>query len=1222
MGDPVRSRSHNEATQQDMHDEKRLVRRVTSNRVMMNVMGRTERALRMALGGALIMALTMCDIPHMDYSFKYVGPFLFFVVGTLAPPMLSSAVIVLFAGLACILLACALATTLASSLLIGSGGKAICIVLYTVFVIWSSFLTTTKTKDMTLIGSYILLYAVPLATLIASPYASGGISVVLTPERFAALKEFVANSSIDDILSAVSSFLLVSHDKAVEFVSVLTKPSAVKLLVLVARVLHIKLPSIPAGAQLAPQQALGLYLTILGSFPDGKRLSFEKKVPRGVGLDLPQEWMYDVPFFVEGVSGQDITVGARPGTWFIRAIWIASGPVGILRNLIIFAFLGFAVYLLVMLVPPIRRQRDVAVREMANACSVIRKSLLLAKEKLAATDTAKEEALRAVEGVEEGQKHQHDVEGGREEVSEGGADTLDGGAIGALDEAILSLLEIQKATLLSGMEPFVLYPGPGVWTMKELDEVRKRLIQCCIQTQNVLQLMFRPQRKNANGSLNSNPALAFAGRNLLEKCIRMYELCEELLTTFPCLFSASQSKQKSDELMKQMSILEGEMRLLALEVFRPSEASTEAALAQLEADCSADSGAAGENPGEGSRSVNRRKSFARAMELLPVSLGVTAFVQAGYSEPLWLSRAVCELSKAQQVNTWHGLIMSIVFPLVPVVVHAQRLIVAPVSALAFWRQHWRGPRAWWRDPEAWYVIKLVIPLIIIFSCGICFPEFLQYSWGVKVTENPIFLDFSIQGVSTRMVPWLLLGYLTVLQTTYNGTVHRGLARTVGILLGSFGGWLGMTLFGSNLAALIAFCSVTVFIDIFAFADPRHPLDGFCRRWGYSGMVFTYTQSLIVTLATGKLGGLTGDQDYLATTRILSNVMGILLAVIVAHLPPLASATTCACNDYSEVMQGCTREASHLVQTFLAICESPKEEQGTTPAANTAESSLLQSEHKEVATATKTLEEDVKEKLGAASILMREGSYVPLLFPWKIPQALAKVKVAATSMLLEAQETAQLVKGMLEDYEGTAAPAAATVPETQELELLPMADSDTQGAGNKDKQPAARSWSVSLMRHGNCMALRELFQATKGIELKEALLATVDSLYTLAVTASAELCSSMPAFGDKLMCCQRRYARQGDSPEAREQAYDDCSLAVDISAQRVIVALLECLGKQHTEHRLSSAARTASAFVIMKMLYHLQSIKFSLDEVHAAAVEGSKGASWERNSFSLPLRRRK
>lgn len=89
-----------------------------------------------------------------------------------------------------------------------------------------------------------------------------------------------------------------------------------------------------------------------------------------------------------------------------------------------------------------------------------------------------------------------------------------------------------------------------------------------------------------------------------------------------------------------------------------------------------------------------------------------------------------------------------------------------------------------------------------------------------------------------------------------------------------------------------------------------------------------------------------------------------------------------------------------------------------------------------------------------------------------------------------------------------------------------------------------------------------------------------------------------------------------------QAYEDCSSAVDNSAQRIVVALLNCLGEKCTEPRLSSAARTASAFVIMKILYHLQGIRFSLDEVHAAAVEVSKGTSCGLKSFALPLRRRK
>lgn len=68
----------------------------------------------------------------------------------------------------------------------------------------------------------------------------------------------------------------------------------------------------------------------------------------------------------------------------------------------------------------------------------------------------------------------------------------------------------------------------------------------------------------------------------------------------------------------------------------------------------------------------------------------------------------------------------------------------------------------------------------------------------------------------------------------------------------------------------------------------------------------------------------GSRDYLVTTRILSNVMGILLAILVSHLPPLASATTCACNGYSRVIEGCTKEANTLTRTFLAVCSASKD----------------------------------------------------------------------------------------------------------------------------------------------------------------------------------------------------------------------------------------------------------------------------------------------------------
>lgn len=72
-------------------------------------------------------------------------------------------------------------------------------------------------------------------------------------------------------------------------------------------------------------------------------------------------------------------------------------------------------------------------------------------------------------------------------------------------------------------------------------------------------------------------------------------------------------------------------------------------------------------------------------------------------------------------------------------------------------------------------------------------------------------------------------------------------------------------------------------------------------------------------------GFAGSMDYLVTTRILSNIMGTLLAVIMAHLPPLASATTCTCNEYSQIVQHCTTGVNKVIHSFICICGESKDE---------------------------------------------------------------------------------------------------------------------------------------------------------------------------------------------------------------------------------------------------------------------------------------------------------
>lgn len=304
-------------------------------------------------------------------------------------------------------------------------------------------------------------------------------------------------------------------------------------------------------------------------------------------------------------------------------------------------------------------------------------------------------------------------------------------AIDALDEVVLSLLEIEKAVLLSGMEPFLLYPGPGVWTLKELGAVRKQLIESCVQTQHMARLLRDSENGNLGSARASKAALSPSARALLTKSMETYELCETLLMTFPSIFSPQSSKRRASEIRERLGALEGEMRSLAQEVFRPVEMDTEQALANMESEAVVQSDNSDQPVAQGNENG---KPVKRVSDLLPLSLATTAFVHAEYSAPVLLGRSVSALSSALEVNTFHGLLMNLCFPFVPLLVHLNRLVVAPLSSLAVWRLEWRGPSAWWRHPEFWYATKLVIALICIFACGLCWRDFRVYSWGEEARQ--------------------------------------------------------------------------------------------------------------------------------------------------------------------------------------------------------------------------------------------------------------------------------------------------------------------------------------------------------------------------------------------------------------------------------------------------------------------------------------------------------
>lgn len=142
---------------------------------------------------------------------------------------------------------------------------------------------------------------------------------------------------------------------------------------------------------------------------------------------------------------------------------------------------------------------------------------------------------------------------------------------------------------------------------------------------------------------------------------------------------------------------------------------------------------------------------------------------------------------------------------------------------------------------------------------------------------------------------------------------------------------------------------------------------------------------------------------------------------------------------------------------------------------------VRSERENVSAVSKTLDLKCKDHLGAAVRLFREGRYVPVLSPWRASPSLAKVHVAIKSIVIEAQNAAQLVSDIIDD-DGQQKPAAAggaqVVPSDQELGAMPFERMPSQG-GFQEGRALSKSVSMSLMQHGNSMAIRELFQTSKG-----------------------------------------------------------------------------------------------------------------------------------------------
>ena len=131
-------------------------------------------------------------------------------------------------------------------------------------------------------------------------------------------------------------------------------------------------------------------------------------------------------------------------------------------------------------------------------------------------------------------------------------------------------------------------------------------------------------------------------------------------------------------------------------------------------------------------------------------------------------------------------------------------------------------------------------------------------------------------MTRRFTPSAFLGLL-------QGTVKKCVLRLGGTCIGAFSAWALIKATGDNKYGSVVWLTVTAFPAVFASVERTPGLRQRSRSedFGYGGFYFVLTQSVIVM---EYLGGL-GDGDDLVVNRLISNISGILMAMVLSVIPP-------------------------------------------------------------------------------------------------------------------------------------------------------------------------------------------------------------------------------------------------------------------------------------------------------------------------------------------------
>lgn len=184
-----------------------------------------------------------------------------------------------------------------------------------------------------------------------------------------------------------------------------------------------------------------------------------------------------------------------------------------------------------------------------------------------------------------------------------------------------------------------------------------------------------------------------------------------------------------------------------------------------------------------------------------------------------------------------------------------------------------------------WCIKYTFGMTFLLAISIYWTAYKQ-DFVIASQDNPSRRIYAVQNGG-----WAIIAYCFATTQTAEGSVKKGILRMAGTIIGAFSGWLallacedGSIPHNHNKYGVIAWLSITSTVATYVSTERGFAARiGLSNDYAYGPIYFVLTQVIIVTYGYYYFGP--EERGTVTMNRMFANLVGIVLAVILAVIPP-------------------------------------------------------------------------------------------------------------------------------------------------------------------------------------------------------------------------------------------------------------------------------------------------------------------------------------------------